>query len=116
MKNIIKQTKNNKTHFITRDEAKKILMLEMLSTWQPLAALAIRCGLTNESAFRLLELLEKDGKIISSSFRLNGKSKSRAYKIIEYFKIMNVMIPLQNENLDLCTHTDKRRARHWRSR
>lgn len=113
MKNIIKQIKNETTSFITNEEAKKILLGEMLKTWQPLAALACRCGLTNEMAYRLLEELEIDGKITSSSFRINGKNKARAYKLITYIKVMSQFLPMQSNSLELCESAAKHRGVDW---
>jgi len=93
----IERDVNGETMTISRQDAKELLMSEMLDVWQPLAAIALRCGIHSITAKHILSELERELKVRSSTFRLDGHNKSLSYKKTSYVKVMGVFMPVQQE-------------------
>jgi hypothetical protein len=89
---------NGEMMTISREQAKEVLMSEMLDVWQPLAAIALRCGIHRLTAKNILTELERELKVKSSTFRLDGHNKSLSYKKTSYVKVMGVFMPVQQES------------------
>lgn len=77
-------------------EAKQKIISELLPVWQPLAAIALRCNMSYNTASRILNKMHESGIVQKSNFRMGYKcNKADCYKKVEQVKILGVFMPLE---------------------
>jgi hypothetical protein len=80
---------------LTEIEAK--LHSELLNTWQPVAALAVRCNIPVKSALCALLAMEARGIVKKVRSRIDGHNKVHLFKKLDYVKVMGVQMPYSRE-------------------
>lgn len=79
------------------DEAEKRVREELLTTWQPVAAIAVRARMPVRTALKVLVKLYNDGEVKMSYSRIDGHNKVHMFKKLEFTKIMGVMMPVDSQ-------------------
>lgn len=74
---------------------------ELLNTWQPIAVIAERSGVSVRVALRIMVNLYNTGRVKMSYSRIDGHNKVHMFKKIETQKIMGVVMPIETEGMEL---------------
>lgn len=78
------------------EEAKQAVMDELLNTWQPVAAIAMRAHVPVRTALKYLTELYNEGKVKMSYSRIDGHNKVHMFKKVEQQKIMGVYMTVES--------------------
>jgi len=68
---------------------------ELLPTWQPVAALAMRCNIPIKTALSALLSMEQRGIVKKAKTRIDGHNKVHLFKKLEYIKVLGVQTPIE---------------------
>lgn len=85
-------------HYI---ELNKRVEKELLNTWQPIAVIAERSGVSVRVALRVMVNLYNLGRVKMSYSRIDGHNKVHMFKKIETQTIVGVVMPVETEGLEL---------------
>ena len=70
------------------------LFVELLPTWQPVAALAYRCKIPVRTALMVLLDMESRGIVKKVRARLDGHNRVHCFKKLEYVRVLGVDMPV----------------------
>lgn len=73
-----------------------LLRKHVIYTWQPVAAIAYHANIPVKTALCGLIKLEKAGEVKKSLVRIDGHNQVHLFKKLQYTKIFNVVIPVDN--------------------
>lgn len=68
---------------------------ELLNTWQPVAAIAARCGLPVKTALCALLGMEERGIVKKARVRIDGHNRVHLFKKLDYVKVFGVAMPVE---------------------
>jgi len=68
------------------------LCRELLYTWQPVAALAIRCKMPVRAALSILLEMERKGQVQKVRTRIDGHNRVHLFRVCRTFIVMGVQI------------------------
>jgi hypothetical protein len=77
-------------------EQKQLVWAQMLPTWQPVAAIALRADLPVRTALKHLVDFYNSGQVKMSYSRIDGHNKVHMFKKIEVQKILGVYTPIES--------------------
>lgn len=70
------------------------LHTELLSTWQPVAALAVRCKIPTKTALTALLQMEGRGIVKKARVRIDGHNLVHLFKKPSYVNVLGIMMPV----------------------
>lgn len=76
-------------------EIEMMLHTELLTTWQPVAALAVRCSMPVKTALSALLNMEGRGIVKKVRVRIDGHNKVHCFKKLEYVRVLGVQMPME---------------------
>lgn len=79
-----------------RQDAETKLHAELLNTWQPVAALAIRCNLPTKTALSALLRMEGRGIVKKARVRIDGHNCVHLFKKLDYVQVFGVNMPVES--------------------
>lgn len=72
------------------------LHIELLNTWQPVAALAIRCKMPIKTALSALLHMERRGIVKKARVRIDGHNCVHLFKKLDYVQALGVKMPVES--------------------
>lgn len=82
-------------------EARERVWNELLDTWQPVAAIAVRAHVPVRAALKYLVEFYNHGRVKMSYSRIDGHNKVHMFKKIETQKILGVVTVIESEVVEL---------------
>lgn len=68
---------------------------QLLPTWQPVAAIAMRCDIPVKTALAILLKLEARGIVRKARTRIDGHNKVHLFKKLDYIRIFGMQVPVE---------------------
>lgn len=81
---------------MTELEAKQKVWDEMLDTWQPVAAIAVRAHVPVRTALKFLVEFYNQGRVKMAYSRIDGHNKVHMFKKIETQRILGVVTVIES--------------------
>jgi len=86
-------------------EAKKvdeqIVIEQLLSTWQPVAAIATRAGIPAKTALKILQRMAEQGTVKMNRVRIDGHNPVHVFKSIQYTKVFGMTVPVDTSSQEI---------------
>lgn len=73
-------------------EIETTLHKELLTTWQPVAAIAERCSMPVKTALSALLDMEGRGIVKKVRVRIDGHNRVHCFKKLEYVKVIGMLV------------------------
>lgn len=83
--------------FLPEKSARMVIAEEMLFTWQPVAAIAERCGIPTKAVLEILKKMHADGCVVMARFRIDGHNMVHCFKKVDYVQVMGMRIAIEKE-------------------
>jgi len=83
--------------FVTDAVAEIIIKEELLDTYQPVAAIAIRCSMPTKTALTILRRMHEKGTVAMSKCRPDGHNEVHFFKNQKYINVMGIKMPCSEE-------------------
>lgn len=94
-----KLTRKERRAFVQSAEA--LVKNQLLNTWQPVAAIAERCGISSVTCLAILLKMYNSGYVRCARARIDGHNKVHCFKKIEYKNVMGVRMVIEDTSSDL---------------
>lgn len=75
-----------------RDDAAAKIASELLDTWQPLACIAARCGLSVKLTHNVLMEMRDDGNVAMARGRVDGHNLVYSFRRVKYIRVLGMRI------------------------
>mgnify|MGYP000101830473 CR=1 FL=1 len=79
-------------------DTEQSIFVELLPTWQPVAAIAFRCKMPIKTTLAILISMESRGLVKKVRVRIDGHNKVHCFKKLEYLKIMGVLTTIEKSD------------------
>ncbi len=79
-------------------QTEQAIFNELLATWQPVAAIAIRSNVPVKTSLNILLSMEARGIVKKVRVRIDGHNKVHCFKKIEYLKVLGVTTTIEKSD------------------
>lgn len=81
--------------FVPSDIAQQMVMDQMLDTWQPVAAIAARSGISVKATLSICMMLYEKSKLMMTRTRCDSHNQVHMFKKAKYITAMGIRIPVE---------------------
>lgn len=79
-------------------QTEQVIFNELLTTWQPVAAIAVRSNVNVKTSLKILLGMESKGIVKKVRVRIDGHNKVHCFKKIEYLKVLGVVTTIEKSD------------------
>jgi hypothetical protein len=79
-------------------QTEQVIFNELLTTWQPVAAIAVRSNVPVKTSLKILLGMEARGIVKKVRVRIDGHNKVHCFKKIEYLKVLGVVTTIEKSD------------------